>query len=140
MSAPTRRAEIRGGNSTTNKRKKQNERSRRSPEFLQDSHSSSLCWLPESVRGRLLHSAASALRPQSPAFHFQSKRRASTRGRAELAPTTLAAVSKVPHLKARAHRERTLQPLLGGVESTGSQVRPPGSSPISATWELCDLK
>ena len=43
-------------------------------------------------------------------------------------------------LESPAHRERMLQPLLGGVESAGSQARPPGSSPISATWELCDLR
>lgn len=70
------------------------------PSFCRTATAPSLCWLPESVRGRLLHAAASASRPQSPASHFQSKRRASTRGRAELAPTTLAAASKAPHLKA----------------------------------------
>ena len=97
--------------------------------FSRTATAPSLCWLPESVRGRLLHAAASASHPKSPASHFQSKRRANARGRAELAPTTLAAASRVPHLKARltagGHRNLCQVVLRAWGPKSGLQVRVP---------------
>ena len=97
--------------------------------FSRTATAPSLCWLPESVRGRLLHAAVSASHPKSPASHFQSKRRANARGRAELAPTTLAAASRVPHLKARltagGHRNLCQVVLRAWGPKSGLQVRVP---------------
>ena len=97
--------------------------------FCRRATAPSPCWLPESVRDRLLHAAASASHPQSPAPHFQSKRGANTRGRAELAPTALAAASKVPHLKARltagGHRNLCQVVLRARGPKSGLRVRVP---------------
>ena len=124
------RAEIRGGKiQQQTKGKSRMNNPGEPPSFSRTATAPSPYWLPESVSGHLLHSAASASHPQSPAPHFQSKRRANTRGRAELAPTVLAAASKAPHLKARltggGHRNLCRVVLRARGPKSGLRVRVP---------------
>ena len=140
LSAPTRRAEIRGAKFNNKQKEKAEWMIQEIPWVSAEQHSSFTLlasWVsegPPPPRGCI------CITPTKPSIPLPEQEESQHQGKSRAGTHNPGSSKQSATPESPAHCGRTPQPLSGGAESMGSQVRPPGSSPISATWERCDLK